>query len=129
MSETTYEPLVTDFEGIKSLQFTEENQHRRFQFPNGYTLSVLRTDGLDGLGQRVNDFVPEETPIGKFEAVLMITSPRIYQAIGIWGEPVSNADLFPLEENTMIGNLSNADVNQLLEKVSLLPMATELDSK
>ena len=117
-----YEPLVTDHEGVKGGFWNEENQHTRFQFDNGYTVSVLRTDEIS---TTLPDFNPEETPLGAFEACLLRTADPLPQALGIWGSPVTDhPDLFPLNGGYLAGGLSNVEVNDLLTKVSQFPKAS-----
>ena len=120
-TQEKYEPLVTDHEGIKGDFWNEENQHTRFQFDNGYTVSVLRTDEVSTANP---DFNPEETPLGAIEACLLRTADPLSQALGIWGSPsADHPELFPFSGGILAGGLSNVEVNDLLTKVSALPKA------
>lgn len=121
MSETTYEPLVTDFIGVDAENNTEEIEHTKFLLDNGYALSVIR----------ITEEILTDTPddgidyiIGRFDvcAARMIedgNARAFYEFLGVFPYTTDGLELdfLPLAD-CRATNLTSSEVNDLLHKLN-----------
>lgn len=123
---TNFEPLVvTDYEGVWDsaegypLTDGETFEHVHYNLPNGYLVSVARTN-LQG-----DNSIGYES--GLWEAALMRQADPFYTMItGRYGVDAPELDHLTTDDLggiKVVGNLDNAGVNTLLATVAAMPQA------
>lgn len=111
---STFDPLVTDFQGERETDRWEgtEVEHYRFLFENGYGVSLLRGQlpGQDTPFGRTEGRDTEGYENGNWEAM-------IAEQTELGMLPIFASELYD-ENEPIAGNLDNAGVNRLLATVS-----------
>jgi len=133
----TFEKLVTDFEGVKSDDHTDDDPHMLFEFDNGYSVTVVRTDTPEarekasGVSGYTADEIAAEyeklgLTVGTFEVCLWKAAPNPFYAM-LFGNLVPVRELTDLTTGggSIKGSLTNAGVNEFLSKVSQLPAVSQ----
>lgn len=130
----TFEPLVVtgyevEFDPRKASDFTnaaegETFEHARISLPNGYAVSVARTNV--GGGEVPQSVGYDE---GRWEAALMKpqTDPIFRLLVGPYQKAteLDHLTTHEVEDWKVVGNLDNAGIQELCATVAALPAPTE----